>query len=64
MSSEKIKSIVRRITSAYLQYKDHPCIANRAALTSSLDTLINETEEAENHLDSTSSTHFTNFSLL
>ena len=64
MSNEAIKSIARRIASAYLAYKNHPCMANRVALASSLETLINETEESENHFDSISSTNFENFSAL
>ena len=64
MSNEAIKLIARRIASAYLAYKNHPCIANRVALASSLETLINETEETENHFDSISSTNFENFSAL
>ena len=64
MSNEAIKSIARRIASAYLAYKNHPCIANRVALVSSLETLINETEETENHFDSISSANFEKFSAL
>lgn len=64
MSNEAIKSIARRIASAYLAYKNHPCIANQVALASSLEALINETEETDNHFDSTSPNNFENFSAL
>ena len=56
MSNEAIILIARRIAAAYLQYKDHPCIANQATLNTSLETLINETEDSENSLASGSST--------
>lgn len=52
MHSKAINLVARRISSAYLQYKDHPCIANQAALFSSLEVLINNIEEAESLLHS------------
>ena len=56
MSSEAIIPIARRIAVAYLQYKDHPCIANQVILNTSLETLINETEDSDSALASDSST--------
>ena len=56
MSNEAIILIARRIAAAYLQYKDHPCIANQVTLNTSLETLINETEDSERSLDPGSST--------
>lgn len=45
MASKAIKLIARQVSSAYLQYKDHPCIANQVALYSSLDRLVGNIEE-------------------
>ena len=56
MSNEAIILIARRIAATYLQYKDHPCIANQVTQNTSLETLINETEDSESPLASGSST--------
>ena len=48
MSGKNFNLISRRIATAYIQYKDHPCIANQTALISSLEALINNNEDLEN----------------